>query len=151
MEMRIVIPDTASANALARTEKNERPQCVSEVSSARPVDDVLVLALLGEHDMATAPKFERAITEGLKSDANIVVDVSETQFLDSSILNALVRGCAAAEGRGQRFVLQFGTAAIVRRAFETSGLLARLTVRGSRAEAVAAAREAVVAMPNRPS
>src|SRR3954468_1101208 len=53
--------------------------------------DVNVLAVLGELDLATAPHFRRAVGGLLGGEArHVVVDLTETDFLDSSGLGALV-------------------------------------------------------------
>lgn len=67
----------------------------------------------------------------------VVVDVSAAEFVDASFLHNLVVADRAATARGSRFVLQMGTAYIVRRALEVSGVLESLDVAHSRDEAVA--------------
>src|SRR3954454_23797649 len=55
-------------------------------------DDVSVLAVVGELDVATAPHFRRAVG-GLLGGAGprLLVDLTETDFLDSSGMGALGR------------------------------------------------------------
>ena len=54
-------------------------------------EDVNVLAVLGELDVATAPHFRRAVGGLLGGEARLLaVDLTETDFLDSSGLGALV-------------------------------------------------------------
>jgi anti-anti-sigma regulatory factor len=62
--------------------------------------------------------------------------VSDADFVDSSVLHNLVRADRLARAGGSRFVLQMGTARIVRLAIETSGILDSLTWVGSREEAL---------------
>lgn len=54
---------------------------------------VAVLVLLGEHDMATAPDAARRAGEIVREPGvvGLVVDLAGTTYLDSSILNLLVR------------------------------------------------------------
>ena len=54
------------------------------------VGDAVVLAIVGEIDMATAPEVERAIDRGHDGTRRVVIDLTEVTFLDSSALNALV-------------------------------------------------------------
>jgi anti-anti-sigma factor len=54
------------------------------------VANALVIAIVGEIDMATAPEVARAIDAGQDDARRVVVDLSEVTFLDSSALNALV-------------------------------------------------------------
>jgi anti-sigma B factor antagonist len=54
-------------------------------------EDVSVLAVVGELDVATAPHFRRAVGGVLGGDARLLaVDLTEIDFLDSSGLGALV-------------------------------------------------------------
>jgi anti-sigma B factor antagonist len=53
--------------------------------------DVSVLAVVGELDVGTAPHFRRAVGGLLGGDTRLLaVDLTETDFLDSSGLGALV-------------------------------------------------------------
>lgn len=71
-----------------------------ELRSSR-VGDAVVLSIVGEIDMATAPEVARAIDDdGHDGVDRVVVDLTEVTFLDSSALNALVhsqRGLAENE------------------------------------------------------
>ena len=54
-------------------------------------EDVSVLAVFGELDVATAPHFRRAVGGVLSGEARLLaVDLTEIDFLDSSGLGALV-------------------------------------------------------------
>lgn len=60
-----------------------------ELRSSRTAGAV-VLEIVGEIDMATAPDLARAIESGVDDADRVVVDLSRVTFLDSSALNALV-------------------------------------------------------------
>jgi anti-anti-sigma factor len=60
-----------------------------ELTSSR-VAGALVVTIVGEIDMATAPEVSRAIDSGHDGAERVVVDLTEVTFLDSSALNALV-------------------------------------------------------------
>jgi anti-anti-sigma regulatory factor len=66
----------------------------------------------------------------------VVADFSEAAFVDSATMRVLLNADVAARMRGRRFRLQLGTAAIVRSAFELSGLLLRIECAHSRADAL---------------
>jgi len=68
-------------------------------------DDVLVVTVSGEVDLSTAPELTRAIHLISAHTRRLVADLAGVTFLDSSGLNALVRGCHALEERGVGFVL----------------------------------------------
>ena len=56
--------------------------------------------------------------------------------MDSSVLRTLFRAHLAAESRGSSFRLQLGTAPVVERAFELSGILDHLSCWKTRDEAL---------------
>ena len=61
-----------------------------EIRSSR-LADALVVEVVGEVDMATAPKLGQAINSVLSGTSRVVVDLSSVTFLDSTALNALVQ------------------------------------------------------------
>jgi len=96
-----------------------------------------VIALHGEHDRVTAERTERLFREVLALNDLVVVDVGGADFIDSSFIrNLLVADRQATEQR-KVFRLQMGTAPIVRRVLEVSGVLERLTVVHNREDALA--------------
>ena len=105
------------------------------IEVSHPSDGVTVVELRGEHDGGTKAEVAALLTGEVATNALVVVDVSEALFIDSSLLHNLVRADRAATARGSRFVLQMGTAHIVRRALEISGLLTHLDVAYSRDDA----------------
>lgn len=63
--------------------------------------DVIVVALRGEHDLSTAPAVREELGQAIAADASIVVDMTETAFIDSSILGVLVEGYRTLISAGQ--------------------------------------------------
>jgi anti-anti-sigma factor len=83
-----------------------------------------VLHLRGEHDMATAP----AIAEALASvSGDLVVDLRECTFCDSSVVQALFEAGASRQRDGRRLELLVspGSTAVAR-ILEITGLAARV-------------------------
>ena len=54
--------------------------------------EIVVLVLHGEHDLSTAPDVRAAVDEAVSSGRDVIVDLAQTEFIDSSILGVLVRG-----------------------------------------------------------
>jgi anti-anti-sigma factor len=83
-----------------------------------------VLHLRGEHDMATAP----AITSALASVAgDLVVDLTECSFCDSSVVQALLEAGASRQRDGRRLELLVPrSSTAVARILEITGLPARV-------------------------
>jgi anti-anti-sigma factor len=107
-----------------------------ELRSSR-IADAVVVAIVGEIDMATAPEVSRAIDATRDDASRVVVDLTEVTFLDSSALNALVH-CQrdlAENDIGFRVVSPSDHA--VRNVFEITHLTGTLSVVESVDEALA--------------
>lgn len=97
-----------------------------------------MVSLRGEHDLTTAPvlreKTESAIADGV----GLVIDLSEAEFIDSSIIGAVLDARKRAGESGIGFAVALGDGEPpVRRVLEVTGLKQNLPVRESREEAVA--------------
>lgn len=105
---------------------------VGRIEAVRSPSDTVVVMLVGDHDMSTAPELRTVLTRAIADGSGVVVDLSETTFLDSSILHALIEANLALQGRnGQpesssgKLALRFGGAVAVRNVFEVAGVLDR--------------------------
>src|SRR5690242_14197139 len=76
-------------------------------------EGVTVLTLLGEHDMASAPKLSREIDEQAARGRGVVISLSEAEFIDSSIVHAFFKGDRRMQGVGRRLVLHIGSTDVV--------------------------------------
>jgi anti-sigma B factor antagonist len=87
------------------------------------VDETLpwaqVLVVHGELDIASAPWFSQAIEERLSEPLPLIVDLSTCTYLDSTILNVLIRSANAAPGR---IGIVVPATARIRRIFNIAGL-----------------------------
>ena len=88
-----------------------------------PRAGVAVVVLRGEHDLTTKDQLDDVLSVLTAGNDLVVVDVSEATFVDSSTLGTFVRADRAARAAGCHLRLQLGTAPIVRRAIEITGLL----------------------------
>ena len=118
-------------------EVTDAPGVLKDVEVSNPREGVAVVALLGEHDLLSEEQVEALFSNLVASNKLVVVDVSEAQFIDSSLLHNLVKADQQARTNGDRFVPQLGTAPIVKKALEVSGLLNLLDCASSREEALA--------------
>lgn len=107
-----------------------------ELRSSR-IDDAVVLAIVGEIDMATAPEVARAIDTDDADVGRVVVDLSEVTFLDSSALNALVRCQRDLARQDVAFRIVSPSDRAVRTVFEITHLTEPLSVVDSLDEALA--------------
>ena len=86
-----------------------------------PERDRWVVSLAGEHDLYTAPKVQEALRGVIAAGARtIVVDLTETTFLDSTMLHALLS--ARNELRDGGRLLLVTNDETVKRAFEIAGI-----------------------------
>ena len=81
-------------------------------------DDIVAVCLEGDFDLANAPALGDQIDRALDTGNDLILDLSEATFIDSSVINVLVQASKTASGREQAMVLQLGTATIVERALE---------------------------------
>jgi anti-sigma B factor antagonist len=107
-----------------------------EIRIERPAADTAVAVFLGEHDIASREELKSMLETLVDENDLVVVDFSEATFVDSTTMHLLIKAHASARMRGKTFRLQIGTADIVRRAFELTGLMTRLDCFTSREEAL---------------
>jgi anti-sigma B factor antagonist len=99
------------------------------------VDGVHVLLPSGEIDALTAPTLGRRMLELIDEGMNrLVVDLSETTFMDSTGLGVLVNGLRQTGRRDGKLVIVCPTERIMR-PFEITGLHNHLRIVKTRAEA----------------
>jgi anti-sigma B factor antagonist len=97
----------------------------------------VVIEIIGEIDMATAPEVARAIDSGHDDAERVVVDLSEVTFLDSSALNALVHSQRDLAGKDIAFSVVSPSDRAVRNVFEITHLTQSLRVVESLDDALA--------------
>jgi anti-sigma B factor antagonist len=68
-------------------------------------DGRAVIVIRGELDLATAPDLEAAIKSRLDDGQDVVVDLRELEFMDSTGLRVLVAAHGRVEGTEQRFLI----------------------------------------------
>jgi anti-anti-sigma factor len=94
------------------------------------VAGTLIVEVVGEVDMATAPELAEALGVEAVHDSvrRVIVDLSSVSFLDSSALNALVHGQRALAEREIAFRVVSPADQAVRRVFEITQLAVPLHV-----------------------
>ena len=76
---------------------------------------VTVLELLGEHDLATAEELSAAIDQALLERPGLVIDLTETTFMDSTVVHLLLNAHQVLEARGHELIVQITEASAVLR------------------------------------
>jgi anti-anti-sigma factor len=99
---------------------------MDDVKVERPTPGTVVVNFMGEHDLVARQELRELLDSLVEENEVVVANVSQAQFVDSSTIQALIDADALARVWGKTFRLQLGTAAIVRMAFEISGILERI-------------------------
>jgi anti-sigma B factor antagonist len=94
-----------------------------DVTVLRPRPDAAVVELRGEQDIATSRQLHDVLTSLVEANELVVIDVSDAEFIDSTVIEGFMQAHKLAEARGSLVRLQMGTAPIVRKALEITGLL----------------------------
>jgi anti-sigma B factor antagonist len=110
--------------------------------SQHPVDDATqIVAVQGEIDLFTAPELKTALGEAMESGCDrLVVDLSDTTFLDSTALGVLIGTVKRLRTRDGRLSI-VNVDSNIAKTFEITGLDQIFTIRATRDEAVAALDE----------
>jgi anti-anti-sigma factor len=115
----------------------ELPEPSIERVSPPPSDGVVVLAFAGELDLAMHERFHSLVDDVLSESPNLVVaDLTEAEFMDSTMLRELLRAHSSLDEAGSRLVVA-GPQAPVRRLLELTGTDDLLTVADTRDQALA--------------
>jgi anti-sigma B factor antagonist len=121
--------------------RDSRPPTFEVEREEGEAADVVVLRLLGEHDLGSADDLNRRLRVLARLGERVVVDISQTDFLDSTIIHSLLDADRRLQEDGRRLVLRYGTTSVVRRVVEISGLLNFIPHAERRDEAIRLARE----------
>jgi anti-anti-sigma factor len=107
------------------------------VAFERPAPGAAVVALRGEHDLTTKSDLAEALARA-GDGADVLVDVSDCEFLDSTIIGVLVAAFHAQTAAGRRLELAIPeSAAQARRVAAIAGLASFLVVHDSREAGIA--------------
>ena len=107
-----------------------------DIKTEQLADDRYVIALAGEVDLYTAPEFKQQLLEVISQGGrNVIVDFSDTTFIDSTTLGVLVGGVKRLRSNDGQLALVCNDRNITK-IFEITGLDRVFTIYGSRDEAL---------------
>ncbi len=108
------------------------------ISVVRQDGGACVVALTGEHDLSSAPGLTETLAQASSAPA-LVIDLSETAFIDSAVLGVLIASHRETVAAGKRWALVVGSGsgAAVRRILELTGLDSVMPVYGGLSDALA--------------
>jgi anti-sigma B factor antagonist len=100
-------------------------------------NDTALISLAGEVDLYTAPEFKQQLLEVIgQGSKTVVVDLTDTTFIDSTTLGVLVGGVKRLRPEGGQLVLVCNDRNITK-IFEITGLDRVFTIYPTRDEAIA--------------
>ena len=109
-----------------------------DISTEQLNDDTYVISLAGEVDLYTAPEFKQQLLQVISDGAkNVIVDFSNTTFIDSTTLGVLVGGVKRLRTNEGQLSLVCSDRNITK-IFEITGLDRVFTIHPTREAAVAA-------------
>ena len=93
-------------------------------------EDRAVVRLRGEHESYSADRLARHLDSLLAEGLSIVVDLTATEFVDSTVIGVLLAARRRAEGRHLTFVLVLGyrTGWPVHRLLDVTGLRSKFDI-----------------------
>ncbi len=113
-----------------------------QLSQEPATEDKHVISVAGEIDLFTAPELKAALGDALESGrTKIVVDLSQTTFLDSTALGVLIGAVKRLRSRDGSLVI-VNTDANIAKTFEITGLDQIFTILDTRDAAVQALDQA---------
>ena len=108
-----------------------------DVKTEKLSDDQYVISLAGEVDLYTAPEFKQQLLDVIgQGGKDVVVDFSDTTFIDSTTLGVLVGGVKRLRAQEGRLSLVCSDRNITK-IFEITGLDRVFTIYPTRDEALA--------------
>jgi anti-sigma B factor antagonist len=108
-----------------------------DVQTDKVDDTTYVISLAGEVDLYTAPEFKQQLLDVIgQGGKDVVVDFSDTTFIDSTTLGVLVGGVKRLRGQEGRLSLVCSDRNITK-IFEITGLDRVFTIYPTRDEALA--------------
>jgi anti-anti-sigma factor len=98
------------------------------IAVERHAPGVVLVTLRGEHDLNTRLELGEALARA-GEESSVLVDLSECDFIDSTVIGALVVGFQTVSERGRRFELTIpADAKAVQRVVQVAGLATFLTI-----------------------
>ena len=111
--------------------------------------DVKIVRLVGEHDVTTAPDVQAKL-DALADDGGLVVSLDEIEFLDSSVIHALLAVDRRLTERNRRLVVQAAAQGVVDSVLKPTGVIDEVVWTESLDVAIEVARRPMESMETNP-
>src|SRR6188472_1274708 len=97
------------------------------INVSSPRDRVAVAEFVGDHDVSGKEAVDELLHR-LVADNNVVVDLCSATFIDSSVLNSLLRADRAATEQSHELRIYVSDSSIVSNLLSMTGLTEKLTI-----------------------
>ncbi len=97
-----------------------------EVRSPHP--HAALVGLVGEHDLHSADEVRQTLDQALAVCDHLIVDLSAADFIDSTIVGVLLQTRKNAVELDRKFNVVLGTAPVVERILDVTGVVPHLNV-----------------------
>lgn len=94
----------------------------------RPRPEVALVVLAGEHDLHSGDELRQEFEQALASSEHLIVDLSDAEFIDSTIIAVLLQTMRSAAELDRKFNVVLGTAPAVERILDVTGVIPLLGV-----------------------
>lgn len=100
-----------------------------------------IVSLVGEHEAFSADQIETTVDEAIAEGLAVIVDLTQTDFLDSAAVTVLLCARDEAQRRNLRFalVIDDSTGWPVRQLLDVTGLVSVFPIAENREDAIAGA------------
>jgi anti-anti-sigma factor len=111
---------------------------VPTIEVRSPQQHAAHVVLAGEHDLHSADEVQQTLNQCLADCDHLIVDLSTAEFIDSTIVGALLQTKNNAIELKRRFNVLLGTAPVVERVLEVTGVIPHLNIVATVDQALAA-------------
>jgi anti-anti-sigma factor len=101
----------------------ESPSSQPTIQVRTPQPGAALVVLGGEHDLHSSDRLQQTFADTLFGSEHLIVDLSTAEFIDSTIIGVLIQTKNSAEGLGRKFTVVLGTAPVVERILDVTGVL----------------------------
>jgi anti-sigma B factor antagonist len=114
---------------------------VARIDTDRRVPGMAIVSLVGEHETFSAEQIQKTLDDAINDGLAVIVDLTQTDFLDSAAVGVLLRARDNAQRRSLRFalVIDDSTGWPVRQLLDVTGLISVFPIAETREDAIAGA------------
>ena len=101
---------------------------VPTIEVRSPQQHAALVVLAGEHDLHSADEVQQTFDQALAVCDHLIVDLSTAEFIDSTIVGVLLQTKKHAVELDRKFNVVLGTAPVVERILDVTGVVPHLNI-----------------------